>query len=95
MTKEEFQKFVESGHPVYLDGATGSNLLKRGMPAGVCPEEWILGHKEVLLALQKEFAEAGSHVIYALQRSGRWKVPGGRRPDHDRRTACPYGHHGF
>lgn len=65
MTKEEFQKFVESGHPVYLDGATGSNLLKRGMPAGVCPEEWILGHKEVLLALQKEFAEAGSHVIYA------------------------------
>ena len=65
MTREEFQKFVESGHPVYLDGATGSNLLKRGMPAGVCPEEWILGHKEVLLALQKEFAEAGSHVIYA------------------------------
>lgn len=65
MTKEEFQKFVESEHPVYLDGATGSNLLKRGMPAGVCPEEWILGHKEVLLALQKEFAEAGSHVIYA------------------------------
>ena len=65
ITKEEFQKFVESGHPVYLDGATGSNLLKRGMPAGACPEEWILGHKEVLLALQKEFAEAGSHVIYA------------------------------
>ena len=31
----------------------------------MCPEEWILGHKEVLLALQKEFAEAGSHVIYA------------------------------
>ncbi len=65
MTKEEFQKFAESGHPVYLDGATGSNLLKRGMPAGVCPEEWILEHKEVLLALQKEFVEAGSHVIYA------------------------------
>ena len=41
MTKEEFQKFVESGHPVYLDGATGSNLLKRGMPAGVCPKSKI------------------------------------------------------
>lgn len=65
MTREEFQQFAASGHPVYLDGATGSNLLKRGMPAGVCPEEWILEHKEVLIGLQKEFIEAGSNIIYA------------------------------
>ncbi len=52
-------------YPIYLDGATGSNLLKRGMPAGVCPEEWILEHRDVLLGLQKEFIEAGSRIIYA------------------------------
>lgn len=64
MTKKEFQEMLKE-YPVYLDGATGSNLLKRGMPAGVCPEEWILEHREVLLGLQKEFIEAGSHIIYA------------------------------
>ncbi len=64
MTREEFQELVK-GRPVYLDGATGSNLLKRGMPAGVCPEEWILGHRDVLIGLQKEFVEAGSNIIYA------------------------------
>ncbi len=42
-----------------------TNLLKRGMPAGVCPEEWILEHKEVMVQLQKEFVEAGSNIIYA------------------------------
>lgn len=65
MTKEEFQQFTSSGHPIYLDGATGSNLLKRGMPAGVCPEEWILEHRAVLVGLQKEFIKAGSNMIYA------------------------------
>lgn len=64
MTKKEFQEMIKEG-PVYLDGATGSNLLKRGMPAGVCPEEWILEHREVLTGLQKEFIEAGSNIIYA------------------------------
>ncbi len=65
MTKEEFQQFAASGHPIYLDGATGSNLLKRGMPVGVCPEEWILEHRTVLVGLQKEFIKAGSNMIYA------------------------------
>ncbi len=51
--------------PIFLDGATGSNLLKRGMPAGVCPEKWILEHKDVLIGLQREFIEAGSKIIYA------------------------------
>lgn len=64
MTKKEFQEWIKES-PVYLDGATGSNLLKRGMPAGVCPEEWILEHKEILIGLQREFIEAGSNIIYA------------------------------
>lgn len=64
MTREEFQNLFKE-HPIYLDGATGSNLLKRGMPAGVCPEKWILEHREVLIGLQREFIEAGSNIIYA------------------------------
>lgn len=62
--KEAFQKFVEN-RLIYLDGATGSNLMKRGMPGGVCPEKWILEHPDIFIGLQREFVEAGSNIIYA------------------------------
>lgn len=64
MTRDEFKDYIK-GKPVYLDGATGSNLSKRGMPAGVCPEQWILEHKDIFIGLQREFADAGSNIIYA------------------------------
>lgn len=64
MNKQEFQALIKE-NPIFLDGATGSNLLKRGMPVGVCPEKWILEHKEVLIKLQREFIEAGSNILYA------------------------------
>jgi len=51
--------------PVILDGATGSALQARGMPAGVCPETWILEHPDVLISLQKEYIDAGSNIVYA------------------------------
>ncbi|MCF0229533.1 MAG: homocysteine S-methyltransferase family protein [Parasporobacterium sp.] len=50
---------------IYLDGATGSNLQAAGMPAGVCPELWILEHPEVLIDLQQRFVNAGSRILYA------------------------------
>ena len=64
MTIKDFKKFTEN-RLVYLDGATGSNLMKRGMPAGVCPEKWILEHPDIFIGLQREFVEAGSDIIYA------------------------------
>lgn len=63
MTKEAFDNIAKSY--LYLDGATGSNLVKAGMPAGVCPEQWILEHREVMLKLQKEYAAAGTDILYA------------------------------
>lgn len=50
---------------VYLDGATGSNLLAAGMPLGICPEQWILEHREILFDLQKKYAEVGADIVYA------------------------------
>ena len=69
MTRQEFREFVQKGRMI-LDGATGSNLQKRGMPTGVCPEEWILEHPDVLIGLQREYIEAGSDVLYAPTFSG-------------------------
>ncbi len=64
MTKQEFRELTKQ-QLLYLDGATGSNLIKRGMPAGVCPETWILEHPEVMIGLQREYMEAGTRVVLA------------------------------
>lgn len=64
MDNKEFEQFAES-RLIFLDGATGSNLIKRGMPAGICPEKWILENKNIFVELQKEYVEAGSNIIYA------------------------------
>ena len=50
---------------VLLDGATGSNLQKAGMPRGCCTEEWILANPDALVALQRRYAAAGSNILYA------------------------------
>jgi 5-methyltetrahydrofolate--homocysteine methyltransferase len=47
-----------------LDGATGTELQKRGMPSGVCPEVWCLDHPEVIQEIHRAYAEAGSDIVY-------------------------------
>ena len=69
MTKEQFRERLAQGKMI-LDGATGSNLQERGLPAGVCPEEWILENPDVLKELQIEYYAAGSDAVYAPTFSG-------------------------
>ena len=64
MTKKEFRELVE-GRLVFLDGATGSNLQKAGMPAGVCPEQWILENPDCFIGLQKSYLHRGTDILYA------------------------------
>ena len=64
LTVEEFHSKIESGLRL-LDGATGSNLRLAGMPRGESTEKWVLENPEVLMALQRRYAEAGSQIIYA------------------------------
>ena len=63
LTREEFQNKI--GKICLLDGATGSNLMKAGMPRGCCTEQWILAHPEALVSLQRQYVEAGSQILYA------------------------------
>lgn len=51
--------------PIILDGATGSELMKRGLPSGVCQEKWITENPDAITSLQREYEEAGSRVVYA------------------------------
>ena len=63
MNRNEFAALCS--RTVLLDGATGSNLMKKGMPRNVCTEAWILEHGEPLIELQQAYIEAGSDIIYA------------------------------
>lgn len=63
MNKKEFRDFVSRGL-VILDGATGTELVKRGMPGGVCPELWCLENPAAVKDLQDKYLSAGSNLIY-------------------------------
>lgn len=64
LKKTEFAELLEN-KLIYLDGATGSMLIKNGMPSGVCPEKWIIDNREVMIAIQMDYLLAGTNIIYA------------------------------
>lgn len=64
LTKEQVQNRIAAGLR-FLDGATGSNLQKAGMPKGCCTEQWVLENPQILAGLQRAYADAGSQILYA------------------------------
>lgn len=64
LTREQLQSIIHNGVHL-LDGATGSNLQKAGMPKGCCTEQWVLEYPSILENLQRQYAQAGSQIIYA------------------------------
>ncbi len=64
ITKDNLRAMLQKG-PVLLDGATGSNLQKAGMPRGGSTELWVLENPRILQDLQRAYAEAGSQILYA------------------------------
>ncbi len=45
------------------DGATGTNLIDRGLPAGLTQEAWVLERPEQIIQLHREFIDAGANII--------------------------------
>lgn len=64
MRRSDFNKLVKK-KVVLLDGATGTELQKKGMSAGMSPEQWVLKNPGVLLDLQAGYVAAGSDIIYS------------------------------
>lgn len=56
---------MELCYPLILDGATGTQLQKRGFTGAECAEKWILEHPDVILEIQRAYVAAGSSVLYA------------------------------
>ena len=69
---------IEKG-PVLTDGAWGTQIMKRGLQPGECPDSWNLSHPEKVEEVAREYVDAGSRVIltntfganrYVLGKSG-------------------------
>ena len=50
---------------LFFDGGLGSLLQARGLKPGELPETWNLSKPEELLAIHKEYLEAGADIILA------------------------------
>lgn len=51
--------------PFVLDGATGTELTKRGMPVSACTERFVLDNPAIIQTLQGEYIAAGSDAVLA------------------------------
>ncbi len=69
MTKQEFKKWILKEVRI-LDGAMGTELQKKGMPIGACPEKWALEHPESVADIQKKYVENGADIIYTCTFGG-------------------------
>ncbi len=63
MNKDYFQECL-NGRIMLLDGATGTELQKRGLDPGACPELWCLEHPDVLAVVHADYVRAGADIIY-------------------------------
>ncbi len=51
--------------PLLLDGATGTELQKRGFTGDISAEQWVLEHPECMCDVQQGYVAAGSKVLYS------------------------------
>ena len=49
--------------PVLIDGAWGTQIMKRGLQPRECPDSWNLSHPEKVEEVAREYVDAGSRVI--------------------------------
>lgn len=56
---------MELKYPLIIDGATGTQLQKRGFKGDICAEQWILEHPEAIVEIQRQYVESGSQIVYA------------------------------
>ncbi len=63
MYENHFLQQLQSGKILVSDGAMGTELQKRGMPVGVCPEEFNVTHPEIVREIYKDYYDAGSDLV--------------------------------
>jgi len=61
---------MELVYPIVLDGATGTQLQKRGYTGDICPEQWTLENPEAIIDVQQTYVSCGSNIVYTATFGG-------------------------
>ena len=69
MNRRDFRELCGRGI-LRLDGATGTELAKQGLPAGVSPEGWVREHPASIAAVQRAYVAAGTQLVYSCTFGG-------------------------
>ena len=59
----DLRERLAAGEVFVIDGATGTNLQRMGLPVGASAEIWVLDNPEAIANLERSFVEAGSDII--------------------------------
>lgn len=62
MKNSEFLKRLKEGWLLF-DGAMGTELIRRGLSKGECPESWNLKRPEIIKEIHCSYFEAGAEVV--------------------------------
>lgn len=63
MVDQSFLARIKNNQVLLADGATGTNLIARGLPGGVTAETWVIEQPERIIQLHKDFINAGAAII--------------------------------
>jgi 5-methyltetrahydrofolate--homocysteine methyltransferase len=63
MNSHEFSNLLFEKKIIIADGATGTNLIQRGLERGVTAENWVIDNPEKIKRLHLDFIEAGAEII--------------------------------
>lgn len=63
MPKLSFLSRINNHENLVADGATGTNLISRGLPSGMTAETWVLEQPDQVIQLHKDFIAAGADII--------------------------------
>lgn len=62
---QDLRTYLEDGHLLIADGATGTMLQSMGLPPGVALESWNVDNPDAVRALYRAYLDSGSQVILA------------------------------
>jgi 5-methyltetrahydrofolate--homocysteine methyltransferase len=63
MPSQPFLSRIINGDIFVADGATGTNLIARGLPIGLTAESWVMEQPQQITQLHQDFIKAGAEII--------------------------------
>lgn len=63
MPDQPFLSRIKNQNILVADGATGTNLIARGLPSGFTAESWVMEYPEHVTQLHQDFISAGADII--------------------------------